>query len=235
MTRIAPIFAVANWTTTHSALLYALRQSGCSVLILAPGFKDADYVELLAQVDAPALRRRVVLGEGWDELLANGDDVSWVTRCRRGLRGRRLPPAARARTARRRRAAGRTSSGSPAGERRAPPTARVPQPRRPTCARRSGREAEAPSDLLCRPALRSRRSRQSFRPCGRWVKPERMRGCPSPSAEPAFESCTPATVCSSCRTRGTSDLRGCSSRSGSKRSRRRAPASRGRSASSTRP
>src|SRR5262249_52775814 len=46
-----------------------------SALILAPGFKDADYVALLGQVDAPALRHRIVLGDGWNELLAGGDEV----------------------------------------------------------------------------------------------------------------------------------------------------------------
>ena len=57
-------------------LEYALRQSGCSVLVLAPGFKGADYPALLASVDAPELRRSVLLGDGWDELLAEGDNVT---------------------------------------------------------------------------------------------------------------------------------------------------------------
>jgi fatty-acyl-CoA synthase len=57
-------------------LEYALRQSGCSVLILAPSFRDADYLELLEGVHAPALRERVVLGEGWQQLLARGDEVA---------------------------------------------------------------------------------------------------------------------------------------------------------------
>jgi fatty-acyl-CoA synthase len=56
-------------------LEYVLRQSGCTLLILAPGFKDADYRELLAEVDAPALRRSVVLGDEWAALLAQGDGV----------------------------------------------------------------------------------------------------------------------------------------------------------------
>jgi fatty-acyl-CoA synthase len=59
-------------------LEYALRQSGCSLLILAPGFKDGDYRELLATVDTPALRRSVVLGAEWSELhadLADDDEL----------------------------------------------------------------------------------------------------------------------------------------------------------------
>jgi fatty-acyl-CoA synthase len=57
-------------------LEYALRQSGCSMLVLAPGFKGADYPELLAAVDVPDLRRSVLLGDAWDELLAEGDATS---------------------------------------------------------------------------------------------------------------------------------------------------------------
>jgi fatty-acyl-CoA synthase len=45
------------------------------VLVFAPGFKEADYVELLPSVDAPALHEQILLGEAWDTLLARGDDV----------------------------------------------------------------------------------------------------------------------------------------------------------------
>jgi fatty-acyl-CoA synthase len=60
-----------------SELAYALGQSGVSTLVLAPRFRQADYLDMLDQVAAelPALRRRVVLGGevpagamGWDEL-----------------------------------------------------------------------------------------------------------------------------------------------------------------------
>src|SRR5207244_8218978 len=57
-------------------LEYALRQSGCSLLILAPRFKDADYRELLAGIDAPDLARSVVLGAEWDELLAAAEHAA---------------------------------------------------------------------------------------------------------------------------------------------------------------
>src|SRR5919198_132394 len=65
--RIGAILVNVNPSYRQHELEYALRQSGCSVLVLAPGFKDADYVELLASVDAPELLERVVLGRDWDE------------------------------------------------------------------------------------------------------------------------------------------------------------------------
>src|SRR5205085_6749240 len=61
--RIGAILVNINPSYRQHELEYALRQSGCSVLILAPGFKDADYRELLDGVEAPELRRRIVLGE----------------------------------------------------------------------------------------------------------------------------------------------------------------------------
>ena len=77
--RIGAILVNINPSYRAHELEYALRQSGCSLLILAPRFKDADYRELLGSVDAPALRRAVVLGDEWDELLEEaglaGDDA----------------------------------------------------------------------------------------------------------------------------------------------------------------
>jgi fatty-acyl-CoA synthase len=74
--KIGAVLVNINPSYRRHELEYVLRQSGCSVLILARSFRDANYVELLEGVDAPALRERVVLGEGWQELLARGDDVS---------------------------------------------------------------------------------------------------------------------------------------------------------------
>ncbi|HYN18886.1 MAG TPA: AMP-binding protein, partial [Actinomycetes bacterium] len=60
-----------------SELAYALGQSGVSTLVLAPSFRQADYLDMLDQVagELPALRRRVVLGPDapagamrWEEL-----------------------------------------------------------------------------------------------------------------------------------------------------------------------
>ncbi len=73
--KIGAILVNINPSYGQHELEYALRQSGCSVLVLAQGFKDADYVELLQSVDAPTLRERILLGEAWEELLAHGDSV----------------------------------------------------------------------------------------------------------------------------------------------------------------
>src|SRR5438128_9499136 len=73
--KVGAILVNVNPSYRTHELEYALNQSGCSVVILSPGFKDADYVELAGEVRAPALRRRVVLGDGWDELLAQADAV----------------------------------------------------------------------------------------------------------------------------------------------------------------
>jgi fatty-acyl-CoA synthase len=74
--KIGAVLVNINPSYRAHELEYALSQSGCSLLILAPGFKDADYRGLLAGVDAPELRRSVVLGAEWSDLLASGDGVS---------------------------------------------------------------------------------------------------------------------------------------------------------------
>ena len=69
-----------------SELQYALRQSGCSYLILAERFKSSDYLAMLAEVreTLPDLRGVIVLGGSkvpggttWEEFLALGDAVSY--------------------------------------------------------------------------------------------------------------------------------------------------------------
>jgi fatty-acyl-CoA synthase len=74
--KIGAILVNINPSYRAHELEYALRQSGCTLLILAVGFKEADYRELLAAVDAPRLRRSVVLGDQWEELLAGADLVA---------------------------------------------------------------------------------------------------------------------------------------------------------------
>jgi fatty-acyl-CoA synthase len=76
--RIGAILVNINPSYRAHELEYALRQSGCSVLMHAAGFKDADYGELLESIDAPALRRLLPLGE-WETLLARAGDVSVET------------------------------------------------------------------------------------------------------------------------------------------------------------
>src|SRR5437588_3746879 len=57
--RVGAILVNVNPSYGQHELEYALRQSGCSVLVLAPGFKGADYPELLDGIEAPALRERI--------------------------------------------------------------------------------------------------------------------------------------------------------------------------------
>jgi fatty-acyl-CoA synthase len=59
-------------------LAYALKQSGCRLLVSAQSFKTSDYVAMVEEVrgDLPGLERVVFLEtDGWDELLAGGDAV----------------------------------------------------------------------------------------------------------------------------------------------------------------
>jgi fatty-acyl-CoA synthase len=67
-----------------SELAYALAQSGVSTLVLARGFREADYVAMVEAVagETPALARRVVLGGdpppgamSWDDLRTAGAGV----------------------------------------------------------------------------------------------------------------------------------------------------------------
>ena len=62
-----------------SELEYALKQSGCRVLVAAGEFKGSDYAAMVEEVrgSLPALERTVFLGtSAWDELLAEADGAS---------------------------------------------------------------------------------------------------------------------------------------------------------------
>jgi fatty-acyl-CoA synthase len=62
---------------THE-LQYALRQSGCRMLIAADSFKTSDYVGILNEVrhELPELERAAFFGSAsWDELLAGAETV----------------------------------------------------------------------------------------------------------------------------------------------------------------
>jgi fatty-acyl-CoA synthase len=65
--RIGAILVNLNPSYRAHELEYALRQSGCSLLVHALGFKDADYRELLAGIETRP--RTVGLGDEWDALL----------------------------------------------------------------------------------------------------------------------------------------------------------------------
>jgi fatty-acyl-CoA synthase len=72
--RIGAILVNVNPAYKRSELEYALTKSGISVLLLARGFRDADYVETLGDVRGrcPELREALVLEDDWPGLLADG-------------------------------------------------------------------------------------------------------------------------------------------------------------------
>jgi fatty-acyl-CoA synthase len=74
--RVGAIMVNINPSYRAHELEFVLRQSGCTLLILAPGFHKADYRALLKAAETPALTRSVVLGGGWEALLARADEIS---------------------------------------------------------------------------------------------------------------------------------------------------------------
>ena len=74
--RVGAILVNINPSYRAHELEFVLRQSGCTMLILAPGYRNADYRALLRAAEAPALTRSVVLGDGWKAMLARADEVS---------------------------------------------------------------------------------------------------------------------------------------------------------------
>jgi fatty-acyl-CoA synthase len=75
--RIGAILVNVNPAYRASELEYVLNQSGAQLLVLARGFRAADYVALLAEVRArcPELRHSLVIDDEWDALLRDGDSV----------------------------------------------------------------------------------------------------------------------------------------------------------------
>lgn len=76
--RIGAILVNINPAYRAPELRYALEQSEVSVLLLAGGFRGADYPAMLAQVrdSLPALRHALVLDSDWTDLLARADEVA---------------------------------------------------------------------------------------------------------------------------------------------------------------
>ncbi len=83
--KVGAILVNVNPAYRTSELAYALGQSGVSTLVLARGFRQADYVAMVEAVagETPALGRQVVLGGdppagamSWDDLRAAGDQVT---------------------------------------------------------------------------------------------------------------------------------------------------------------
>jgi fatty-acyl-CoA synthase len=76
--RIGAILVNVNPSYRTNELDYALRQSGCRLLIAAGATKYADYRAMVAEVrgEVPELERLVWLDDpSWEELLAQGDPV----------------------------------------------------------------------------------------------------------------------------------------------------------------
>jgi fatty-acyl-CoA synthase len=76
--RIGAILVNINPAYRTSELSYALQQSGTSLLVLARGFRTANYVSMLAEVRAscPELRASLIIDDEWQQLLDDGDRVS---------------------------------------------------------------------------------------------------------------------------------------------------------------
>jgi fatty-acyl-CoA synthase len=76
--RIGAILVNINPAYRTTELEYALRQSGVSFLLLARSFRQSDYVGMLGAVKGacPDLREGLVLEDGWESLLRDGESVS---------------------------------------------------------------------------------------------------------------------------------------------------------------
>ncbi|RKG94871.1 AMP-binding protein [Corallococcus sp. CA053C] len=81
LARTGAILVNLNPAYRTSELEYALNQAGVSVLLLAKGFRQTDYLQMLAEVRprCPGLRESLVLDSDWGRLMqagaAVGEDV----------------------------------------------------------------------------------------------------------------------------------------------------------------
>ena len=75
--KLGVILVNINPAYRTSELEYALRQSGCRMLVAATAFKTSDYVAMVDEVrpSLPELERVVFIGRDWDEFLAEGESV----------------------------------------------------------------------------------------------------------------------------------------------------------------
>ncbi len=76
--RVGAILVNLNPAYRAAELEYALNQSGTRLLILAEGFRKADYRSLLCEVkgNCPSLEQTLVLDKDWNALLERGRAVS---------------------------------------------------------------------------------------------------------------------------------------------------------------
>jgi fatty-acyl-CoA synthase len=75
--RIGAILVTINPAYTAPELRHALVKAGVGVLVMAPGFRGADYASMLDEVraDCPDLRETIVLDRDWDAFLADAERV----------------------------------------------------------------------------------------------------------------------------------------------------------------
>jgi fatty-acyl-CoA synthase len=84
--KVGAILVNLNPAYRTSELEYALKQSGCRMLVAAQRFKTSDYAAMVEEVRArcPALERVVFLeSSDWDELRAGAESVDDAERARR--------------------------------------------------------------------------------------------------------------------------------------------------------
>ena len=75
--RIGAILVTINPAYTADELRHALTKAGVSVLVMARGYRGADYVAAVAAVrqSCPDLREAVVLDDDWDAFVAGGAEI----------------------------------------------------------------------------------------------------------------------------------------------------------------
>jgi fatty-acyl-CoA synthase len=75
--KLGVILVNINPAYRTSELEYALRQSGCRMLVAATAFKTSDYVAMVDEVrgSLPSLERVVFIGRDWDAFIAAADAV----------------------------------------------------------------------------------------------------------------------------------------------------------------
>ena len=72
--RVGAILVTVNPAYKAAELAHALGLAGVSLLVMARGFRQADYVALLAE--SGATPETIVLEDDWDAFLAEGAGVS---------------------------------------------------------------------------------------------------------------------------------------------------------------
>ena len=83
--RVGAILVTVNPAYQARELAHALTKAGASLLVMARGFRDADYVAMLHDVraDCPALRAAIVLEDDWEAFIGAGDEVTDAALARR--------------------------------------------------------------------------------------------------------------------------------------------------------